>query len=248
MKKCNKCYQIKPLNQFFKDNSKTDGYKHHCKECHKELRKGYKSHLKQKIYQKICDLKHPYIRKNKKEKLIKPVKLPQSFYNDVLFDLGLKQCSKCKRILPVSSYHKTYTDRNIYSPICKDCDKQRFNNLSDQSRQKIKQRKREWEELNPLNRSTRDAKRRALEYNAIHENYSNWIKEVKSHKKFTCYWCGQRFSTKLFTKDHIIPLSRGGTDTKDNLVASCSFCNTSKGAKMPYEFNLTLKQPLLFII
>ena len=36
--------------------------------------------------------------------------------------------------------------------------------------------------------------------------------------------------------DHVIPRSRGGVDTPDNLVACCKPCNTSKGALTPDEW------------
>ena len=41
----------------------------------------------------------------------------------------------------------------------------------------------------------------------------------------TCYYCGQYASTV----DHLIPRSKGGLDTMDNLVAACTRCNYSKG-------------------
>jgi hypothetical protein len=42
-----------------------------------------------------------------------------------------------------------------------------------------------------------------------------------------CCYCG---STKALTLDHLIPVSRGGEDSGDNLVWACRTCNCSKGA------------------
>jgi len=47
-----------------------------------------------------------------------------------------------------------------------------------------------------------------------------------------CAYCG---STLELQWDHIIPLSRGGPDTIDNLVRACRKCNASKGSKTPSE-------------
>jgi 5-methylcytosine-specific restriction endonuclease McrA len=42
-----------------------------------------------------------------------------------------------------------------------------------------------------------------------------------------CTDCG---TTQDLTADHIVPLSKGGTNTLDNYAVRCSTCNTSKGA------------------
>ena len=52
-----------------------------------------------------------------------------------------------------------------------------------------------------------------------------------------CQYCG---STKNLTIDHVIPKSKGGKDTWDNLVAACSTCNSLKGDKMPEQSNIKL--------
>lgn len=44
-----------------------------------------------------------------------------------------------------------------------------------------------------------------------------------------CACCGKKLTTKTMTIDHIIPISRGGTNEMENLVALCETCNTEKG-------------------
>lgn len=57
-----------------------------------------------------------------------------------------------------------------------------------------------------------------------------------------CQYCG---TFKNLTIDHIIPRSKGGKDTWENLVACCSSCNTKKGDKYLHETNMKLrKKPL----
>ena len=53
-----------------------------------------------------------------------------------------------------------------------------------------------------------------------------------------CQYCG---STKELTIDHIIPRSRGGEDTWENLVVACMPCNTRKSDKLLEETNLVLQ-------
>jgi len=48
-----------------------------------------------------------------------------------------------------------------------------------------------------------------------------------------CQYCGAEDAT---TVDHVIPISKGGTDEPDNLVAACTRCNYSKGNRMGQFF------------
>ena len=41
----------------------------------------------------------------------------------------------------------------------------------------------------------------------------------------SCAYCG---SKENITKDHIIPLTKGGTTSKSNMIPACNSCNTSK--------------------
>jgi 5-methylcytosine-specific restriction endonuclease McrA len=58
----------------------------------------------------------------------------------------------------------------------------------------------------------------------------------------TCQYCGKR--TRELTLDHVIPRSRGGQSTWENLVASCRACNGKKGNRLLKELNMhLLRQP-----
>ena len=55
----------------------------------------------------------------------------------------------------------------------------------------------------------------------------------------TCQYCG---STRHLTIDHVIPKSRGGEDTWENLAVACSSCNTKKGDKFLEQTNMKLRR------
>ena len=57
-----------------------------------------------------------------------------------------------------------------------------------------------------------------------------------------CACCGKKLTTKTMTMDHIIPLSRGGKNEAENLVALCEDCNKKKGNMMylPYVYYTAL--------
>lgn len=50
--------------------------------------------------------------------------------------------------------------------------------------------------------------------------------------RFTCQYCGQH---EDLTFDHVIPRSKGGLTTWDNVVAACSGCNLRKSDRLPAE-------------
>jgi len=57
--------------------------------------------------------------------------------------------------------------------------------------------------------------------------------------EYTCQYCGRHRGKlkgrQFLTRDHILPLSRGGDNSWKNLVASCSPCNNRKGDRLPAE-------------
>lgn len=62
-------------------------------------------------------------------------------------------------------------------------------------------------------------------------------KNIMKRDSHHCQYCG---STEDLTIDHIIPKSRGGKDTWDNLVTACNKCNSLKGNRTPREASMTL--------
>jgi 5-methylcytosine-specific restriction endonuclease McrA len=50
-----------------------------------------------------------------------------------------------------------------------------------------------------------------------------------------CQYCGRRFPTSELSIDHVLPKSRGGLTTWDNVVCCCTDCNVKKGGRTPRE-------------
>jgi 5-methylcytosine-specific restriction endonuclease McrA len=53
--------------------------------------------------------------------------------------------------------------------------------------------------------------------------------------RFTCQYCGTR---EELTFDHVIPRSKGGLTTWENVVAACSPCNLRKGDRLPHDVEM----------
>lgn len=55
-----------------------------------------------------------------------------------------------------------------------------------------------------------------------------------------CMYCGEEYAASQLTRDHVVPLSRGGHDRWSNAVAACKACNTHKGNRTPEEAGVVL--------
>src|SRR5271156_6060785 len=75
-------------------------------------------------------------------------------------------------------------------------------------------------------RIPRDTHRRKITRRAVFAR-DNW----------TCQYCGTRGN---LTVDHVIPRSKGGGSTWDNIVASCAPCNRRKGNALPRQAGMEL--------
>ncbi len=58
-----------------------------------------------------------------------------------------------------------------------------------------------------------------------------------------CQFCGKVFPQRELNLDHVIPLSRGGTSSWENVVCACVACNSRKGDRTPHEARMSLIRP-----
>jgi 5-methylcytosine-specific restriction endonuclease McrA len=55
-----------------------------------------------------------------------------------------------------------------------------------------------------------------------------------------CAYCGGHFHNDELTREHIVPVSRGGGDTWMNCITACRGCNGHKGNRLPEEARMSL--------
>jgi 5-methylcytosine-specific restriction endonuclease McrA len=58
-----------------------------------------------------------------------------------------------------------------------------------------------------------------------------------------CQYCGRSMPLAQLSLDHVVPKSRGGATTWENVVCSCLPCNTRKGGRTPQEAHMRLIAP-----
>jgi 5-methylcytosine-specific restriction endonuclease McrA len=55
-----------------------------------------------------------------------------------------------------------------------------------------------------------------------------------------CQYCGKKYPTSELSLDHVLPRSRTGRSTWENIVCACVNCNVRKGGRTPQEANMSL--------
>jgi len=55
-----------------------------------------------------------------------------------------------------------------------------------------------------------------------------------------CQYCGRGFPTSELSLDHVVPRSRGGVTSWENIVCACVACNVRKGGRTPQEARMNL--------
>lgn len=103
--------------------------------------------------------------------------------------------------------------------------------------------------------NAKTGRRSVIELNSIVATQGSMQASIKGHASYIpplnnkalfrrddnlCLYCGQQFSDHQLSRDHVTPISRGGEDTWNNVVAACKPCNNFKGSRFPEECGLQL--------
>ncbi len=82
---------------------------------------------------------------------------------------------------------------------------------------------------------------RLLEYRRIpHQSRALSRKNILLRDRYTCQYCGKILPAGELTLDHVVPRSRAGETSWENLVACCNPCNNRKGSRTPEEAGMKL--------
>jgi len=97
------------------------------------------------------------------------------------------------------------------------------------NRKAINERHRLWRKENPGQVCAHASRYRARKLNANGSHTSEEFELICQRQRGRCFHCAK---TCKLTRDHIVPLSRGGTDFAYNLQGLCKPCNSAKHAKL----------------
>ncbi|WP_231157267.1 HNH endonuclease [Streptomyces sp. CNZ748] len=185
-------------------------------------------------------------------------------YNRALRSKGTpaKACSRCfavKALTQFSKHSKTADGRQSH---CRDCinaqaaqwaaeNRERKRAINAQWRAENVERKRaydarwradnseylaRWKAENPEKVRAARHRRRAAKAGVETDSWTDadLFRRAELEDSYECHWCGAD-PGEDWNRDHIIPLSRGGSNRLENIAISCQPCNSEKWAKIPYE-------------
>ncbi|MGR9106212.1 MAG: HNH endonuclease [Gammaproteobacteria bacterium] len=80
---------------------------------------------------------------------------------------------------------------------------------------------------------------------ALQKNSKRYVPPLNNPTLFNrdnyiCMYCGERFPSSALSRDHVTPISRGGSDTWNNVVTACKRCNNHKAGRSPESAGMEL--------
>ena len=90
-------------------------------------------------------------------------------------------------------------------------------------------------ELHPIVASRGHARVQALSPTPTLTNTALFARDAQ-----LCLYCGRECSRPSLTRDHVLPLSKGGRDIWENVVTACFHCNSRKANRTPQQANMPL--------
>lgn len=147
-----------------------------------------------------------------------------------------KRCKTCKKDLDKECFYKKGGRGEGLRTSCKEChvknNKKALASWRKDNKEHIKSYDKKKRILNKDAIKIQKEKRIALEKNApiIDLTVAQW-NFIKKMYGFRCAYCGKK--PKELTKDHIVPLIKGGSHTMDNIVPACRSCNSRKQTGPP---------------
>lgn len=125
-------------------------------------------------------------------------------------------CRDCRKKLSISKFSRNGRKDGYRRPECRSCQHQR--NC-----------------LNPGYQNTPGAvKARAA--HKVAPNAIVWKQQKLKEQNGVCTYCSSKLDLSNCDLDHVIPLSRGGSDSADNYQILCGRCNKEKHAKTHEEY------------
>ena len=212
-KTCIHCGQTKSLTEFSKDRSRKDGYRETCRVCrstHRNASRNDHDRAHRRHYDRNRYISDEVYRLKEQERCREKQK---RFYRE-------KPAFRQRQL----EHSKKNVRRLMQDPV-------RYRRHLDHNQARVRiwlETKPEWAETYRL-KGRLNRQRYRARLSAAHGSFSQdeW-QQLCEQYEYRCACCGEK---KPLTVDHVIPLSRGGSNAIENIQPLCRTCNSSKKDK-----------------
>ena len=233
MKVCAKCKEEKPETRFYK-RSGSDTLRPYCIDCTNAYSREYSQTQQRRSWKKKYRQREDVKKKTHEYNTSVEVKKKNR--------IRMRELRKDKKFLEAErkrnkKYHKKKREdnREEYNQYMREYRKtDNYNswrseyNKSPDIQKRRKERLKEFFSKNPEKHQEYGNRRRSRENNSPGSFTTKEWKSLCRQYNHRCARCGEK---KKLTVDHVVPLSKGGSNYIDNIQPLCSSCNSSKGAK-----------------
>ncbi len=221
MKVCSKCRALKPLDSFHRARRRdAEGRCACCKAC----QRAYTQSTKQ-----VRAKRHRTHYEANKEAILRQGRVYREANRDKIAQRNRGHYEANKEA--ILRRNRAYSEAN------KDAIAQYHRAYNEANKDAKAQQQRDWVHANPDKVRANDHRRRARVQNAEGNHTAADIRKQYKAQHGRCYYKGAHVKLgDAYHIDHVIPLSRGGSNGPENLVLTCPHCNMAKGAKLPHEW------------
>lgn len=209
-KQCTKCNQIQDVVRFDKQRSRSDGRHPWCKDCmrvYNKARYDSKPELKKKCAER--NRKRYHSDPEYRQRVLDSSKSPQAKARKKAYEQTQKARDRQKQYRKKNRKRILVYNRSNAGKLC-----QKKYNASPKGKIAILR-----------NAAIRRARRRDI---VCTLTWEEWLKIIQDSGN-ACAYCKRGFGPALKAEqDHIIPISKGGSHTKENVQPVCRSCNSSK--------------------
>lgn len=211
MKRCSKCGESKPLDEFSPHAKAPDGKQAQCRECRRVAQAAY--------YARNRDAIHERAARGRRENPDRQRQYGRSYWAS---------------LTPEQRAHKREVRKAWYAANAEA--RREYQRAYMESHPEAREANRRavvaWEKRNPLRARDKHARRRALVGDGK-VTLAEW-EALLAREGGHCAYCNTR--PEALTMDHVVPLSRGGKHAIENILPACKSCNSRKGARTPGEW------------
>lgn len=127
-------------------------------------------------------------------------------------------------------------ERYVRTPYCCVCGKERSLELNTGDPERARGYRRKWRTSNLPKLAVASRRYYGRKLGAAGAHTADDVEAIRKAQRNKCAYCRVSLSRTEMHVDHIVALSRGGSNDRRNLQMLCRSCNQSKSAKDPLDF------------